>query len=94
MEQGWQFLETDAVINLHAALIEETGGSHGLRDAGRLASASSQAENKVNYDSADSVARVGASLSWGLIKNHTFIDGNKRIGLAVLVAFWMRMAMP
>jgi death-on-curing protein len=83
----WNFLSVDAVIVLHAALIEESGGSHGLRDAGLLESAIARAENKVNYDPEATVATVAASLSWGLIKNHAFIDGNKRIGLAALAVF-------
>ena len=81
----WNFLGVDAVIVLHAALIEESGGSHGLRDAGLLESAIARAENKVNYDPEATVAT--ASLSWRLIKNHAFLDGNKRIGLAALVVF-------
>jgi death on curing protein len=83
----WNFLSVDSVIVLHAALIEETGGSHGLRDAGLLDSAISRAGNKVSYDPEATAATVAASLSWGLIKNHAFIDGNKRIGLAALVVF-------
>jgi len=83
----WNSLGVDAVIVLHAALIEESGGSHGLRDSGLLASAIARAENKVNYDPEATAAAVAASLSWGLIKNHAFIDGNKRIGLAALVVF-------
>jgi hypothetical protein len=46
-----------------------------------LESAIARAENKVNYDSDATVPTVAASLAWGLIKNHAFIDGNKRIGL-------------
>jgi len=83
----WQFLSVEAVIALHSTLIEESGGSHGLRDPGLLESAISRAENKVNYDPDATVANVGASLSWGLIKNHAFIDGNKRIGLGALAVF-------
>jgi len=83
----WRFLDVNAVIALHAALIEETGGSHGLRDVGLLESAIARAENKVHYDPNATVAHVAASLAWGLIKNHAFIDGNKRIGLAALIVF-------
>jgi len=83
----WHFLNVEAVVALHAKLIEESGGSHGLRDFGLLESAISRAENKVNYDPVATVASVGASLSWGLIKNHAFIDGNKRIGLGALAVF-------
>ena len=43
--------------------------------------------NRVNYDSEATAAGVGASLSFGLIKNHAFLDGNKRIGLAALLHF-------
>jgi death-on-curing protein len=54
---------------------------------GLLESAIARAENKVNYDPEATVATVAASLSWGLIKNHAFLDGNKRIGLAALAVF-------
>jgi death on curing protein len=83
----WQFLSLEAVVALHASLIEESGGSHGMRDAGLLESAISRAQNKVNYDPDATVCNVGASLAWGLIKNHAFIDGNKRIGLGALAVF-------
>lgn len=63
------------------------GGSPGLRDEGLLQSAVLRAENKVAYEPTASVATVAASLAWGLIKNHAFVDGNKRIGLASMVVF-------
>jgi death-on-curing protein len=68
-------------------MIERFGGSHGLRDRGLLESAVARAENKASYDVDASVAEVAASLAWGLIKNHAFIDGNKRVGFAAMVAF-------
>jgi len=80
-------LDLAAVVALHAQLIEESGGFHGFRDAGSLESAIARAENKVNYDPEATVAGAGASLSWGLIKNHAFTDGNKRIGLGALAIF-------
>jgi death-on-curing protein len=84
---SWVFLDVAAVIAIQADMIEQYGGSHGLRDAGLLSSAVHRAENKVNFDSDATVASVGASLSYGLIKNHAFIDGNKRVGLGALVIF-------
>ena len=83
----WRFLTLEDVVALHHAVINDTGGSHGLRDAGLLESAIARAENKVDYDPHATVPTVAASLAWGLIKNHAFIDGNKRIGLATLVVF-------
>jgi death on curing protein len=46
-----------------------------------------RAENKVAYDEGATAAEIAASLGWGLIKNHAFIDGNKRIGLVSMVVF-------
>lgn len=46
-----------------------------------------RAEQRAYYDRGATVAAVAASLGWGLIKNHAFVDGNKRIGLASLVTF-------
>ena len=72
---------------IHAELINLYGGSHGLRDRGLLESAVARAENKATYDPDSSVPEVAALLAWGLIKNHAFIDGNKRIGFAAMAAF-------
>jgi death-on-curing protein len=72
---------------LHTRQIELFGGSHGLRDAGLLESAVLRAENKVAYDEDATIASVAASLGWALIKNHAFIDGNKRIGISAVVVF-------
>jgi death-on-curing protein len=83
----WVFLSVEKVQILHTEQINRFGGSHGLRDAGLLESAVMRAENKVNYDDAATVASVAASLGWGLIKNHAFIDGNKRIGISAVIAF-------
>ena len=52
-----------------------------------MESAVARAENKAYYDPDASVAEVAASLAWGLIKNHAFIDGNKRVGYGAMVAF-------
>jgi len=84
---NWVFFDVAGVRAIHADLIEVYGGSHGIRDEGLLESAVYRAEQKVHYEPEATVASVAASLSFGLIKNHAFIDGNKRIGLAVLVDF-------
>jgi len=84
---SWIFLGVAGIKAVQADEIETYGGSHGLRDAGLLESAVMRAENKAAYDPYATTASIGASLSYGLIKNHAFIDGNKRIGLAALVDF-------
>ncbi len=81
------FVSVELVETLQAASIREHGGSHGLRDRGLLESAVARAENTAYYNPESSTPDLAASLSWGLIKNHAFIDGNKRIGFAVLLVF-------
>ncbi|MBR0228995.1 MAG: type II toxin-antitoxin system death-on-curing family toxin [Clostridia bacterium] len=69
------------MILLHEQLIEETGGSHGLRDEGLLESAlSAPYQTFVSYAPYPTVQQKAARLGYGLVMNHSFIDGNKRIG--------------
>ncbi len=81
------FLDVQTVESIHDQNIQDYGGAPGLRDRGLLESAVARAENRAAYDPEATTAAIGASLSFGLIKNHAFIDGNKRIGTAVLIAF-------
>ncbi|MDE7208603.1 MAG: type II toxin-antitoxin system death-on-curing family toxin [Clostridia bacterium] len=75
------WLSKKQIISLHSQLINETGGSYGIRDEKLLESAiysPFQTFESVNlFPSA--VAKI-ARLSCGLTQNHPFIDGNKRIG--------------
>lgn len=84
---SWIFLDVETVEALHHQQIVRFGGSPGLRDAGLLESAVLRAQQRAYYDSGATVAAIAASLGWGLIKNHAFVDGNKRIGLVSLVSF-------
>ncbi len=52
-----------------------------------MQSAVLRAENKAAYDPDAGAPAIAASLAWGLIKNHAFIDGNKRIGLVSMIVF-------
>ena len=81
------FPSVETIEDIHYDSIDEFGGSHGLRDLGLLESAVARAANKAFYAPDASLSEVGASLAWGLIKNHAFIDGNKRVGLGGLAAF-------
>jgi death-on-curing protein len=82
-----RFLIMEAVQLIQASLIDTYGGAHGLRDEGLLRSALDRAENRYFYEPDTSIATLAASMSWGLIKNHAFLDGNKRVGLGALVVF-------
>jgi death-on-curing protein len=82
-----KFLNSVMLRAMHSDLIREYGGSHGIRDLGLLESAIARPKQMENYLPDSSVAQLAAVLGWGLVKNHAFIDGNKRIGLAALVTF-------
>jgi death on curing protein len=63
------------------------GGGDGLRDAGLLASALARPENVYAYEPDADVFRLAASYCHGIVKNHPFVDGNKRTGTLAAVAF-------
>ena len=71
---------------IHDQLITEHGGSHGLRDEGLLESALAHAPNQFAYGS-PSLAELAAAYAVGLCRNHAFVDGNKRVALAVADVF-------
>lgn len=80
----WVLRET--VSALHEQLLAGFGGSAGVRDAGLLESALARPENLFHYGK-PTIFDLAASYGFGLVKNHAFIDGNKRIGFAVAVLF-------
>jgi death-on-curing protein len=81
-------LTKQQVISLHQALINATGGAEGLRDEGLLESAlNAPFQSYEGMDAFASIQQKAARLGFGLIKNHAFIDGNKRIGAHVMLVF-------
>lgn len=82
-----RFLELALIESYHTQTINDYGGLHGIRDRNLLASAVARPENLEYYRSEASIGELAATLAWGLIKNHAFLDGNKRIGLICLINF-------
>jgi death-on-curing protein len=82
------FLTLDEVIALHADQIERYGGRAGIRDLGLLQSAlgtpSATFEGRFLHEGLHEMA--GAYL-FHVVRNHPFVDGNKRVGLMLLLAF-------
>lgn len=78
------------VLELHRRVIEAWGGSPGLRDLGALEGA--LAQPRQTYGGAElypSIAEKAVALGFALIRNHPFVDGNKRVGHAALEVFLM-----
>ena len=81
-------LSKKQILLLHTQLLEETGGSEGIRDDGLLDSAlSAPFQGFGDADVFPSIQQKAARLGYGLVKNHAFIDGNKRIGAHAMLVF-------
>lgn len=81
-------ISSDMVKLMHKLIAEETGGSVGLKDEGLLESAIENAFQ--TFDGVElykTKEEKGARLGYGLISNHAFIDGNKRIGMHIMILF-------
>ena len=80
--------DEEKILLLHQLVIESTGGSYELRDIKLLDSALSAAfqtfDNKELFPTKE---EKGAKLGYSLVSNHAFVDGNKRIGLLVMLSF-------
>ena len=81
-----RFLRIENVIIFHQKIMKRTGGSAGIRDRGLIESALNRAF--MTYDGKDlypSIIEKISVIGHSLISNHGFVDGNKRIGVAVLL---------
>jgi death on curing protein len=81
------WLSLAMVETLHRESLVQFGGGDGLRDAGLLASALARPQNVYAYEPEADVFRLAASYCHGIVKNHPFVDGNKRTGTLAAVAF-------
>ena len=78
----------EKVLLLHQLIAEETGGSVGVRDEGLLESALETAFSGFGgQEFYPTKEEKGARLGYSLISNHAFVDGNKRIGVYVMLTF-------
>lgn len=90
-----RFVEIDEALRIHARQIKRFGGDPGIRDQGLLESALAMPRASFGgaYVHDDVVAMAGAYL-YHLCKNHAFVDGNKRVALAVTLYFLTRNGKP
>ena len=75
-------------LMLHKLIADKTGGSIGVRDIGLLDGALEGAYQTFGgVELYPTVLEKGARLGYSLISNHAFVDGNKRIGMLVMLVF-------
>ena len=81
-------LTVQQILFVHARLVAETGGSHGVRDLGLLESAAERPFGTFEgQDLYPDLFTKAAALMHSLVNNHPFIDGNKRTAFAAAVLF-------
>ncbi len=79
-------LSTDQIVELHSQLISASGGTDGVRDLGLIESAIASAFGTYfGVDQYPTIEEKAARLCYSLVKNHGFIDGNKRIGIFAML---------
>ena len=81
------WIDSELTIAIHNQQIAEHGGSDGLRDRGLLESALARPQNVHAYEPEADIAALAAAYAFGIVKNHPFVDGNKRSGYVVMESF-------
>lgn len=82
------YFTLDQVLRIHSALVQKTGGSDGLRDKNLLDSAlKSPFQTFSLEDLYPTFLEKAAVLCYSLVQNHPFVDGNKRIGVHLMLLF-------
>jgi death on curing protein len=81
------WLAREMVVAFHRESIARFGGAEGIRDEGLLLSALARPENILAYEPNADPFRLAAAYCHGIVKNHPFVDGNKRTGTLCTVVF-------
>lgn len=82
----WRWVPKDTVFGIHAKSLAVYGGSDGVRDEGLLESALGRPENLAAYGE-PGVFELAAAYGFGIVRNHPFVDGNKRTAFLTAVLF-------
>ena len=80
------WVRQDIAIAIHERVLADHGGESGIRDSGLLESALARPQQIHAYDDPD-LATLAAAYAAGIIRNHPFLDGNKRVGFMVAYLF-------
>ncbi len=81
------WIEEYETLVLHDRLLALHGGAEGLRDATLLGSAIARARQIFSYAENPGIIDMAAAYTFGIVRNHPFVDGNKRTGFIVGILF-------
>ena len=82
-----KWLLPEAVFAIHRMLLAEHGGPSGVRDPDLLESALNRPRHRFEYGQDVSIFELAAAYGYGIVRNHPFVDGNKRVALTVSAVF-------
>lgn len=85
MEPLW--LDSHDVCAIQGEILAESGGAPGVLNKGALESTLSKPKNLYYYGDDVTLYELAASYGYGLVKNHCFVDGNKRVALIAVYTF-------
>ena len=81
------WIEENETLLLHERLLAQHGGAVGMREKGLLASALPRLRQQAAYAGSPDMAMLAAAYTFGIVRNHPFVDGNKRPGFLLGVLF-------
>lgn len=81
------WLDRQIIDQMQEHLVQRFGGSFGVRDSGLIDAALARAKVKWSYDPDCDLAACAAAYAFGLVKNHGYVDGNKRIAYMAMYTF-------
>jgi death-on-curing protein len=91
MEPGMQFFTVHNIIEINKTQIREFGGLFGVRDSRLLDSAIANCQASFGGEYMFcTVPEIAACYAHGIIKNHPFVDGNKRTGMMTALLFFVK----
>ena len=82
-----KWLSRMVIDAIHSDQLREHGGLPGVRDENALESALARPQQKWHYSDRIDAPRLAAAYAFGLVQNHPYRDGNKRIGLLAMLTF-------
>ena len=82
----WRWLTVEIVLAIHDEQLAEHGGRPGIRDLGLLESALARPTNRAAYAAATALD-LAAAYAFGIVRDHPFIDGNKRVAFLAAAVF-------
>lgn len=84
---GPDFIDRVLALMIHERTLVLHGGARGVRDQALLDSALARPRQIAGYEPEADIVRLAAALTFGVVRNHPFVDGNKRTGFVVGVLF-------